>query len=222
MKSKVILILILCSLLCSCSTADTKVSQKAPANEQDYESKAVILPVSTEQAHSELPLITLTENLLTSEKGVWPPFSETPEATPKPHPFDGHAAYNAFFADLNCDGAYEAYATISLGSGMVTSYLLGYDSITRNTYTLNERLIVEYDFIAYNGELFVFAGPSFYTFSLKAVEETPGVIISPPPPEGNPDGYYRPVLNNETLTFDLEQIPESLAEEIYNALYNIS
>ena len=222
MKSKITLILILCFLLCSCSKDSTKMSPQAPANEQDYQSKAVILPISAEQEHSELPLITLSENLLTNEKGVWPPFSTSPEATPKPHPFDGHSAYNAFFADLNCDGVYEAYATISLGSGMVTSYLLGYDSVTRNTYTLNERLIVEYNFIAYNGELFMYASPSFYTFRLQYAEDTDVVSFSPQPPEGNPHGYYRPVLNSETLTFDLEQIPESLSEEIYNSLYDIS
>ena len=181
-------------------------------------SEAVVLPLRNGVTLSELPVITLKENLLTYEKDVWPDFYPTPDSEPMKHPFDGQAAYNAFYADLNCDGVYEAYATISFGFGVITSYLLGYDPVTQNTYVLNERMIVEYDFVTYNGELFVRAIPSFYTFAPSA-EDDEGIASEPKPqpPAGNPHGYYRPVLNEDTGAFDLEEIEEDLSDKISSA-----
>lgn len=176
-------------------------------------STAVILPPRDEIAFSELPVITLSEDLLTYEKDAWPPFYPTPDGDPIPHPFDGCAAFNAFYADLNCDGVYEAYATIHLGSGIVMSYLLGYDPVTDKTYELNERMIVEYGFFVQNGELLLSAAPSPYTFNIIFDERELTADISPTPPEENPRGAYRPILNTEALTFDLEELGDNYLQE---------
>lgn len=151
----------------------------------------------------KLPLMEANEDLLTYEKGRWPQFYLTPESEGEPHPFDGYAAFNAFEADLNNDGKYEAYATIHLGSGVVTSYLLGHDPVTGNSYTLNERMVVDYEFIAYEGELYIRAIPFFgLALDNEAEKDTLSGRI------------YRPKHNDETLCFDLEEIDPDLAEVI--------
>ena len=116
---------------------------------------------------------------------------------------------NAFYADLDCDGVYETYATIYIGSGMPVAYIVGYDPAMERTATLNEGHLVEYSFVAYD-ELFVWVHMSPYMRSFFDFEDDSESL----PMEGNPSGYYRPVLNAQTLTFDLEEIPQALSEEI--------
>ena len=154
-------------------------------------------PADAESNSLQLPVIMLTENLLTYETGTWPPFYPKPDGEPEPHPFDGMAAFNACYADLNCDGVYEAYATIHSGSGIVTSYLLGYDPVTRHFYKLDQRMEMDFSFLVFHDELFVAAWPFW---------------------KGEPPRYYRPQPKPEWSSFDLIPIDETLAADISSSL----
>jgi len=139
-----------------------------------------------QNSKSELPLIIVSgEFILTYDKSKWPLFYPTPQSEGEEYSFAGDCARNVYNADLNNDGTYEAYATISMGSGIVTYFLIGYDPVSGNKNILNERLAMDYFFVDYDGELFVRA---FMSMS------------------NNCTGIYRPILNDESLTFDLEMI----------------
>ena len=142
---------------------------------------------------SQLPLIVLPDRYFEYYRKTLPPFYPTPAWEPEPHPFDGMLVINVYYADINYDGVYEAYATGTMGSGIVHSYLLGYDPVTKTNYQLSKRMEMDYSFCSLSGELYVVAWSGWHN---------------------EPRRYYRPQLNQEMQTFDLEPVDKVMAAVI--------
>jgi len=147
-----------------------------------------------DETNQGLPLIIInTKGLFTYDLDEWPLFFPTPESPGEPHPFAGYPVHNVYQADLDGDGVYEAYATVDIGSGIVISSLLGYNPVSGEMYALNDSTIIEYEFIDFGGEMFVCAYPFSYYYEISNIT------------------FYRPKLNDETLSFDLDEVDEELA-----------
>ena len=147
------------------------------------------LPAAIEEGTLQLPVIIISENYLLYGENRYS------SAEPAASPFNNRPVFNSYYADLDCDGVYEAYATVSMGSGIVTSYLLGYDLVTENSYMRNERMDMNYSFCMFHYELFVAAWPYG-----KGKEEAVR--------------YYRPQLDQDRFTFELEPVDEVLEADI--------
>ena len=91
-------------------------------------------------------------------------------------------ADNVFQAE---DGSGMLFATIPVGSGVISMMIQGYDPVSGTMYTLCERFSYDYRFFMYEEELFV-------TGHLMMSNQLVGI--------------FRPVLNHETLSFDLVEV----------------
>jgi len=98
-------------------------------------------------------------------------------------------ADNVFQAE---DGTDMLFATIPVGSGIISTMIQGYDPVSGRMYTLCERFFSDYRFFIYENELFVAENLAFPDRSGRLVD------------------IFRPVLNHENLSFDLIQIDDEL------------
>jgi hypothetical protein len=62
-----------------------------------------------------------------------------------------------FLSDLNRDGTYELYWNSSGGSGFIHFFIQGYDPVSNEYYSLNNRFAADYEFFIYKNNLYVHA-----------------------------------------------------------------
>ena len=67
----------------------------------------------------------------------------------------GYYITESFEADMNNDGHYEVYVNAVAGSGIVHSYLKGYDFENDCYYILSERFKYDYYFVIFDEQLYV-------------------------------------------------------------------
>jgi hypothetical protein len=103
----------------------------------------------------------------------------------------GYNWYNGIvLADLNDDATFELYLNASIGSGVVHSFIHGYDPINNNYYILSKRMDVEYHLFIYSNVVYI----SSYKINEKEIN------------------IYKPKLMNKEIK--LEDISEDLTKEI--------
>jgi len=100
----------------------------------------------------------------------------------------GIFADNVFQAE---DGSSMFFATVPVGSGFISTKIQGFDPATETMYTLHERFLYDYMFFMHDNELFV------GKISVELMEYV---------------GTFRPVLNQENLSFDLVQVDDQIIE----------
>lgn len=107
-------------------------------------------------------------------------------------------------ADLNRDGIPELYGNGSMGSGIVSLYLSGYDPVTKERYLLNERMAYDYFFTLYQETLYAVRLRSFMHVKGEGDDEASPRV-------------YMPVLREGEGAFDLEPVEEALEAEMLDA-----
>ena len=162
-----LMILSVISLLSSCTFEEAE-------QEDSREIQYTVIPVS--------PAFDM--ELLLDHGGPW---VVTMYETGEPR---GIWANNVFQAE---DGTDMFFATVSVGSGLISTKIQGYDPVNETMYTLCDRFNYDYRFFMYENELFI-------------EKVSPGTMKSV--------GIFRPVLNQENLSFDLVEVDDELSDLI--------
>lgn len=114
---------------------------------------------------------------------------------------DGPYVMLAIQADLNHDGIYEEYQSLSVGSGIISYAVSGYDSKNGKTYELGDRGVTDYFLTIYKETMYIVSVPSPF-----GSERT------------NPVTVYLPGLDTELSAFSLKKIKANLQEKVLQSL----
>lgn len=68
---------------------------------------------------------------------------------------EGMPTHSIFLDDLDKDGHYEVYTNISIGSGIVSREIRGYNIATGNNYSLSNRMYTDYTLFINDNKLWV-------------------------------------------------------------------
>ena len=112
--------------------------------------------------------------------------------------------YNWFsgviLADLDKDGIYELYLNASIGSGIIHSFIHGYNPKNSKYYIVSKRFEADYLFFIYENNLYVLEIPSW------------GVPLS----EERIYKIYKPVILNDEFT--LEEMEKNIQDKIHGSI----